>query len=88
MDHLPGSRKSGVKVCTVPRALVAGALGLLGAVLLQRAHALLTLAWSLSLGVHQWSFHFLPSSSCCVSDSRRPFKSAHDKASCQPAVDY
>ena len=51
-DQLPGSRRKGVAVCGVPRSWVAAGLGLLGAVLLQRGRALLTLAWSLLLGKH------------------------------------
>lgn len=49
-EHLPGCRKSGVKVCGVPRSWVVVALGLLGLLLLQQSRALLTLAWSLSIG--------------------------------------
>jgi hypothetical protein len=51
-DQLPGSRRKGVTVCGVPRVWVAAGLGLLGALLLQRSHALLTFASSLLLGKH------------------------------------
>ena len=53
VDQLPGSRKKGVTVCGIPRSWVAAALGMLGALLLQRSRALLTFAWSLLLGKHR-----------------------------------
>ena len=46
----PDGRSTKVKVCGVPRRWVAGALGLAGALSVQRTHALLVLSAALLVG--------------------------------------